>query len=103
MKPFLLYPRSFQNSVVSLTEVHKAGIAALLVAHKERCGAEVALLVQIPYRLLCGPVQGHESSAKLNSCASLVAVLVLPTFTSLSDSKSDYYPSSRMALLRLSR
>ena len=33
--------------------------------------------------LNCDPIQGHESSAKLNSCVSLGAVFVLLTLTCL--------------------
>ena len=75
VETFLLYPSSFQNPVVPLAEVHRPGVAALLVAHEGRCGAEIALLAQLPYRLLCAPFRGTRRL--------LVAVLVLPTFTSL--------------------
>ena len=44
METLLLYPCGFQNSVVPLAEVDRAGVVALFVAYEGRCGAEVAFL-----------------------------------------------------------
>ena len=57
VEAFLLYPRCLENPVVPFAEVDRPGVAALLVAHERGCGAEIAFLAQLPYRLRCGLIQ----------------------------------------------
>ena len=76
MQTFALNPRGFQDFVVSLSEVHRAGEVTAVVAHEGACFRRSRIL---GVKFLIASI-----AASLSSMSRLLAELFnLPTFTSL--------------------